>query len=436
MSKPKRATPLHSAQIADIDAERGVLGAVLHDNKHMAAVIETLDESMFFLPQHQRVFAAMRSLWRDRLPIDELVLGARLKADGITVADLAELVDVVPVAVNARVYADVVVKRWQTRQAILLFERAKDAVSTAGAIDGTAEDVMRDLSAILTAGRPPEARPIREVMVEFMEWMDAKENTGTQEARTYIPEIDKHLGGISHDRPLYIAARTSTGKTTVCAQIARMNAERGIPTLYVALEERERALAARMLSARSRVTGHKIIHRKSDELSAEDWDALAEAAGAIALLPLYILRPQHKLSVPRLEAIIKRYRDKHGVRLAVVDHIKRIAAEGKDEYDRQSARAWGLAEMQTELDMPLVVAAQINRQGDDVPNLTHLEGSGAIEQSASAVVILHDRKAKPADKFGAGAQVAGLDAIVAKNDAGEKNVVVALQDERWRYAVG
>jgi len=64
------APPLpHSAE-----AEKSILAAVLLDSPAAHAVLESLDPSDFFVPQHQVVFRHLRKLRQDKKPANDLVL--------------------------------------------------------------------------------------------------------------------------------------------------------------------------------------------------------------------------------------------------------------------------------------------------------------------------------------------------------------------------
>mgnify|MGYP001583358936 FL=1 len=83
------------------EAEKSVLGALLMSRDAMIEVAEILREEMFYEGAHQRIYAAIRSLYEDRDPIDVVTVGERLAKDKVLAnvggaAYLTELVEGVP----------------------------------------------------------------------------------------------------------------------------------------------------------------------------------------------------------------------------------------------------------------------------------------------------------------------------------------------------
>jgi replicative DNA helicase len=115
------------------------------------------------------------------------------------------------------------------------------------------------------------------------------------------------------------------------------------------------------------------------------------------------------------------------VDLIVVDHLRCIAAQGRTDYELQTARMLGLKQLGRSLQVPIIVAVQVNRAGEESPSLSNLKGSGEIEESASAVVILHDETPENNNSH-------VIQGVIAKNAHGPKGVV-QLTLHGWRYAI-
>jgi len=79
----------------------------------------------------------------------------------------------------------------------------------------------------------------------------------------------------------------------------------------------------------------------------------------------------------------------------VIDYLQLVEPDNpKDNRQEQVARiARRLKGMAREVDIPVVCLAQLNRQAeltrDNLPRLSHLRESGAIEQDADVVMFVH-----------------------------------------------
>ena len=62
-----------------VDVEMAVLGAMLLDKGAIAKAIEILDDSSFYKPAHQRIFAGMVALFEKSEPVDLITLVEELR---------------------------------------------------------------------------------------------------------------------------------------------------------------------------------------------------------------------------------------------------------------------------------------------------------------------------------------------------------------------
>lgn len=144
--------PLAKELPHNVDAERSVLGAILLDNSLLQIAAAKLNPNDFFVRQHQVLFAEMRAMAEDNIPIDLVSLTDRLnntmqlpKAGGGVY--IAELVDGVPRITHVEHYAQIVKDHAQRREIIEAMRVAQQQ-----ALDGTldpgdvAETVKRRLT--------------------------------------------------------------------------------------------------------------------------------------------------------------------------------------------------------------------------------------------------------------------------------------------------
>lgn len=124
---PKRPTivpfPEDRLPPQSIEAEQGVLGAILLDNEILHDVIPLLKVADFWRDDHQIVYRAIRNLYDSGKPVDAILLADELTRtgefdrigglDGIT-----ELVNRVPHAANAKYHAEIVRQKAIMREVI------------------------------------------------------------------------------------------------------------------------------------------------------------------------------------------------------------------------------------------------------------------------------------------------------------------------------
>ena len=379
----------------DKDAEQGVLGGIIVNNFAIWQVSELLTPEHFFSPAHRELFKAMKALTERQDPIDELTLSNYLRSVGkydMTggIVYVAELVDVCLITANVLVYAEIVLKKWQAREAITSAVEMIKSLYDIGELNGQVDAFQKRVEAIADHGANLRSRSVSDALVEYSGWLDKHDAPSAFQAHFHINALDSVVGGITTERPTVLAARPGTGKTAMLTQVAVANARAGVPTLMLNLEMSERTITARILSAKARVSGERLIFRKLEGMTDADWDAMITASVELSGLPLYIQSPARAITAAEMESSVRWHQRNKGVRLVVIDHLYRIKSTARTTYEQTVERMMGVVEMQRALEIPVLVAVQINREGAAEPSMGNLKGGGDIEDNADVVIILHD----------------------------------------------
>jgi replicative DNA helicase len=99
------------------------------------------------------------------------------------------------------------------------------------------------------------------------------------------------------------------------------------------------------------------------------------------------------LTVARIRAIARVQAAQKGLDLLIVDYLGLLShpQRGLSSYERTTAISRELKGLAIELNRPVLALAQLNREAakSGLPSLEHLRDSGAIEQDADNVWLLH-----------------------------------------------
>jgi replicative DNA helicase len=123
-------------------------------------------------------------------------------------------------------------------------------------------------------------------------------------------------------------------------------------------------------------------------------DRLIEAGSVLRATRLFIDDTPGQ-SMLRIAANARRLKKRHDIRLIVIDYLQLIEAESRrDNRQEQVAQiSRRLKHLARELAIPVMALAQVNRsledRQDNTPRLSDLRESGAIEQDADVVLLLH-----------------------------------------------
>ncbi|MFL6138984.1 MAG: replicative DNA helicase [Frankiaceae bacterium] len=231
----------------------------------------------------------------------------------------------------------------------------------------------------------------------------------------------------------FVAAGMVVHNSTLGLDFARAASIRhGLASVIFSLEMSRTEITMRLLSAESRVPLH---HMRSGKMSDDDWARLARRMGEVAEAPLFI-DDSPNMTMMEIRAKARRLRQRHDLRLVVVDYMQLMSSakrvESRQQEVAEMSRALKL--LAKELEVPVVAISQLNRgpeqRTDKKPQLSDLRESGSIEQDADMVILLHREDAYERESPRAGE----ADLIVAKHRNGPTaTITVAFQGHYSRF---
>jgi replicative DNA helicase len=382
-----------------VEAEKALLGSVLMNPTLLDDVVLIVRPDDFYADAHRRLFTHLLAIQDGGGRIDVLLLSERLKQAGeLEVVGgrpyLAELVESVAVPAHAEYYARIVREKSIFRSLINasteILRDAYDPTLESREMLGRAEE---KIFAVHDQRSSDHVIPMRDVLMDAFVQIDHRlKEGGATGIPTGFVDLDTLTGGMHGGELIILAARPSMGKTALATNIADHAAvEAGTTTLFVSLEMARLELAQRMLCARGRINGNKF---RSGYLSAEDRDKLMETGSRLSESPLYIDDTPSR-TLTEIAACARRLKRKQKLGLIIIDYLQLIEPDNpKDPRQEQVAKiARRLKGLARELKVPLLCLAQLNRQAeatkDNLPRLSHLRESGAIEQDADVVMFVH-----------------------------------------------
>jgi replicative DNA helicase len=239
-------------------------------------------------------------------------------------------------------------------------------------------------------------------------------------------------GGFTPGQLVVVGARPAMGKTTIGQDFARAAAiQYGIPTLIESLEMSKPELSDRILSAEARIAHH---HLKNGIANDDDMARAARRAPDIAAAPLYI-SDSPILSMPVLRGRVRHLVRTAGLRLVIVDYLQLMQAPKAENRQQAVAElSRGLKLLAKEFGVTVVILCQLNRgpeqRTEKKPLVSDLRESGAIEQDADVVILLHREDAYERESPRAGE----ADLIVGKNRGGPTaTITCAFQGHYARF---
>ncbi len=372
-----------------------LLGAMMLDRHAVGESLLLAKPDDFYVPAHRRICQVLMELYDQNVAIDLVTTLDRLQEHGAVeeiggTAYLAQLADSVPSAANAEHYARIVRNKSILRNLInTLGDVLRHAFEEAQSVEEFLDETEKKLFAVTERRSSGQAKGLREVLIETFEHIEKATGSGMTGVPTGYYELDSLTGGFQKGEMIVLAARPSVGKTALALNIIEhMVVREKQPVAFFSLEMGSREVAQRMLSSFAGVN----LARFRGNLSIEDHEKLQQAAGELTQAPLFI-DDSPGMTIFDVRTKARRLKAQHNISMVAIDYLQLLNAPGAENRQVQVAdMSRGVKALARELDIPVLTLCQLNRdveQSNRQPRLSDIRESGAIEQDADVVMLLH-----------------------------------------------
>lgn len=365
------------------NAEASIVGCLLLCPDTKPAIAKLVSEADFASPAYAAMFSAALELEEP----DSVAFRNAVKQRGITLPDgfFSALGDVAVSRNNVELYARLLREDAQKRQLRELGQQLQESTEDAAEIITSAVSRLQEIErGSITADVASPADSFR----AFWEHRKLVES-GAGAVPTGFAPLDSILGGGMLRSGLYIlAARPGMGKTTAALQFADSIAANVGPVLFVSLEMSLEQIEGKRIARMSGIPSDEILLGNGENL---DYRRIRSAAGELKKLPLHVSR-RPAATVAQIRRMAKSIPD---LQCLVVDYLGKITPGNPRAslYEATTAVSGDLKTLAAELGVPVLCLAQLNRENtgraDKRPQLSDLRDSGAIEQDADGVIMLH-----------------------------------------------
>lgn len=381
------------------EAEAAVLGAVLLRNAAFDDDgVSELQPEDFHLQRHRVVWEAMRTLLHGGTEVDIVTLEDQLRVQnnlGLAggMEGLMALSDRVLVSHNVSAHARLVAGTARARRVQVILSEAHDRLASIDVAD--LDDFLAETHSRLTVaeqGGTDDMVSMGEVVgVAVQEAKDRDEGTLKPFAWGLATLDELYDGGKLPGELHIVAARPGMGKTVLGMQDLFESGARGEEPLVFSLEMAKGQLGRRAIASRGEVNLKDAKHPPTDG----SWQKMFEAHEFFRKMSAKVVTG--RMDIDRLVSIARRWRRRaRNPGPIVVDYLQLIAVHNRgriDTVERISVITWELKMLAVELEVPIVLLAQLNRdcekRDDKRPIMSDLKGSGSIEQDADSIVFLY-----------------------------------------------
>ncbi len=384
----------------NLEAEMSVLGAMLLDQDLISQVMDRVAPEDFYKKAHSAIFKSIVSLYDSNQSVDLVTLTEALKSSG-TLEEaggapyLTTLINYLPTTAHLDSYLKIVAEKSILRRLIFTATSiVQDCYQTTTLPAQLLDEVEKKVFQITQQRSQTNIVPMRTLVKEAMEKAEQLHQSGgaITGIATGFRDLDALTCGLQDSDLIVLAGRPSMGKTALALNIAEQAALREKKGVGIfSLEMSRDQLVFRMICSHARVNAQNL---RRGFLSNQGWVRLAQAASSLSEAPIYI-DDAASLGPLELRARARYLKSRYEIQLLIVDYLQLMQFPlGQSESRQQevSSISRSLKSLARELDLPVLVLSQLNREAESrdnrKPRLSDLRESGAIEQDADLVMLI------------------------------------------------
>lgn len=385
--------------------EQFVLGAMLNSIDAINLCLPQLDVTDFYFSESQAIFQAISKLYKSNHSVNAENIALELKNNKAIPWQTILNYSVQGTAIDANYYLSTLLNTSRLRKTIMA---SQQAIVGAHKQDSDSLEVIADLQNKLFNIQGlgfEETKNPEELLTDFHEGKSFQEHTlwAFDEVRqgrlpytgvsTGYQALDKTLGFLRPGCYYTIGARTSMGKTTFLLNLIKnMNfLGRETPLGFFSLEMPAKIITAKLICMYAGVQ-----YRKFDDCccSIDDLQSILTYAEMLKKAPIFI-EDQSGITISMLRARAKRMLQNHKIKVLFIDYLTLIKPDGKHSNNHLAINevSKGIQNLAKELNIPIVVLAQLNRavtgRTNNKPTLADFRESGSIEEDSDACLMLH-----------------------------------------------
>ncbi len=399
-----------------IQAEKSILSSLIQDPQEWFAVAaeESLSGLHFYIPAHSVIYDQLEAMNNEKGHCELIEFTQRMIDSGRAVdiggpSAITDIYTYTPTHGHFRQHLRMVKEKFILRQLLLSASDTVDRVNESpedaqGVLDATEAQIsgIRETSEKAESGDVKSA--VLEVITELEDRLAGR--GGPLGLMTGFEDLDRMTDGLKPGELFIVGARPSMGKSAFMGNVVEeVCLWRDEAAMIFSLEMSRKNLVSRMLYSMARINSRAVSMGIS--LTIQDRQKIQREAIRIKDARL-VIDDTAAISITSLRSKARRQKRKGGLNLIAVDYLQLMRSTSKQasgNREREIAEiSAGLKSLAKELEIPIIALCQLNRQSTDrkagkstsevvtkrgLPKMSDLRESGAIEQDADYIGLLH-----------------------------------------------
>ncbi len=381
----------------DIQAEMHTIGGMLLSRESIDECLEIVTGPEFYRPAHEVIFTAIAGLHLDGQRVDVVTVADEMTKLGVIgkaggPGYLHSLVAAVASPASASYYARIVAERAILRRIIEAGTKVQALGYSLEARGGDVDTIVAAAQAevdTIAAGRVTELRAAADDVDSVIAGMGQGNFLETP-----WPSMNRTIHGLVPGRVYVVGARPGCGKSIMGVNFAIWWMQRHRKAVALSsLEMPREEVITRSLSQMSGVEFGKF---QTGQLSEYERRQVAAAQQQLKSMPPLWIDDRTSIDPSHVRQHARQAARRSDLGLIVVDYLGLMESPRPSENRQQEVARFSrqMKKLARTMEVPVIVLSQLNRglesRGvDSPPRLSDLRDSGAVEQDADVVFLLH-----------------------------------------------
>jgi len=387
----------------DPEIEEAIIGACLIEKSAILQAMDRIKPGMFYLQKHEFIFETLVKMFNEGKAIDIITVKEELMRKGYLEkiggpTYLCQLSSKVACSAHLENHILILVEYFMRRMIYVnLSKIIHDAADPTADVYDTIGNIQTFVDSMSDhAGYNEHARNMDQLIIDTLK--QARERiannvNGITGVPTGLKSLDQMTCGLQNSDLIILAARPSAGKTAFAIHLALEAAKAGKPVVFFSLEMIGERICDRILISK---TGISPQNWRSGLMPENRVDQVDEHTKELHDYPI-IIDDNIKMGMDVIRARAKLYKSKNKCSIVFIDYLQLSKTIQNTHYQNREQEVADLSrkakQMAKELNIPVVALSQLNRESESrpgfKPQLADLRESGAIEQDADVVMIIH-----------------------------------------------
>lgn len=397
------------------EAELSVIGSILLTG---GKVLDELDftPSDYMHPAHEFIHRTMTDMKGAGQPIDQVTVADKLAKSGerIDPTLIHNAIGSTATAASADYYAGIVSDAASMRRLQAAATRIHQMIEQGGDADEIVEAARREVDGAQGGTRSQPVQFVAETLEGTIDYLDSDIDA----TPSPWPSVNSIITGLKPGALYVIGARPSVGKSVAGLQLARELSKHG-GVAMLSLEMSVNDVNTRLISSELGIEMGRLM---SHQLRAEDWSRVSEwMRTERANMPLAV-SDNASATITDIKRFARNVHRRKPLAGIVVDYLQLLSQPNGDKRPRHEFVAdmsRQLKILAMDMNVPVIALSQLNRgsesREDKRPKLSDLRESGAVEQDADVVILMHREII--------GDRATEMEMLVAKNRHGRTGAI-------------